>query len=159
MASFTYTSDWKVSQYLSSIKANVRARLIAAVTQLGGEVANVAKGNAPHRSGRLASSISSRVVSGRTRVMGIVGVAGASGESVPYAHAIEAGFSGSEKVADYFRTIKQAFGRPITPTSVLVKAHARTVNTAAHPFLRDALAAAQQRIEDRLNAAIDGAID
>lgn len=153
MTKIWYSADFKIAEYLDRIRANLRPRLEGVVEQLGREIEAVARAKAPHRSGRLAGSLSHKVRSTRTRVMGIVSA------YAPHAHFIESGFHGTERVAESYRMIKQAFGRPIKPVQVLVKAHPRKVDVAGTPFLRDALEAGRMRITERLRWAIDRAVE
>ncbi len=79
--------------------------------------------------GRLQNSINIRVYADSVDV----------GTNVKYAgiHQIGGRVSGTFKVRSHFRTITQAFGKPIASTRVKVKAHSRDVNfnMPARPFL------------------------
>ncbi len=66
----------------------------------------------------------------------IEGTVGAGGALVPYAPAHEFGLNGSMGVA-HLRTIKQAFGKPISPVQVNIKAHSRNVRFRKLRFMRD----------------------
>lgn len=57
----------------------------------------------------------------------------------PYAPAHEFGLNGALGVKAHLRTIKQAFGRPISPVQVNVKAHSRNVRFRELRFMRDSL--------------------
>ena len=53
------------------------------------------------------------------------------GSPLPYASALESGFSGSEQVAEHLRQMTQAFGRPVPdPRDILVRSFARQVEQA-----------------------------
>lgn len=75
-----------------------------------------------------------------------------------YAAFWEYGFTGTEEVREHLRTITQAFGRPIDPRSVLVRAHARNIDQPARSYLRSALAERQDIIRAHLRAAVDRAV-
>ena len=147
----TVDFKFKVSEYLDSISADARRRLLLVCDQMSQEVRSVAISLAPKRSGRLSSNIVAKTKSTQTRVQGLVQAFSAQ------AHFLEAGFHGSEQVSAHYRTIRQAFGRPISPKSILVKAYTRNIDFAAHPFMRPALAQAEPRIRTLLTDAVDKA--
>lgn len=64
-----------------------------------------------------------------------------------YSAAIEYGFDNyKEKVKKHERKITQAFGKPITPKVVTVKAHTRTMDRKPFPNMRNAAAKVQKEI-------------
>lgn len=64
-----------------------------------------------------------------------------------YSAAIEYGFDNyEENVKEHERVISQAFGKPITPKTVTVKAHTRTMNRKPNPVMRNAAAKVQKEI-------------
>lgn len=64
-----------------------------------------------------------------------------------YSAAIEYGFDNyEENVREHERVISQAFGKPITPKIVTVKAHTRTMNRKPNPVMRNAAAKVQKEI-------------
>lgn len=64
-----------------------------------------------------------------------------------YSAAIEYGFDNyEENVREHERVISQAFGKPITPKVVTVKAHTRTMNRKPNPVMRNAAAKVQKEI-------------
>ena len=79
--------------------------------------------------GRLMNSITAEGYEGRAVV----------GTNVVYALAHQFGFEGQVKqqVGAHERKITQAFGKAIDPTTVMVKAHGRTIeqNIPARPFM------------------------
>jgi phage gpG-like protein len=83
-------------------------------------------------------------------------VAGIVSTNVKYARAHEYGFKGTVSVRESMRTIKQAFGRPIAPVTVTVRAHSMKMNLPERSFLRSALAdlEASGAIRAELEAAI-----
>lgn len=64
-----------------------------------------------------------------------------------YSAAIEYGFDNyEENVKEHERVISQAFGKPITPKVVTVKAHTRTMNRKPNPVMRNAATQVQKEI-------------
>ncbi|MDU7368098.1 MAG: hypothetical protein E7L19_13470, partial [Acinetobacter baumannii] len=88
------------------------------------------------QSGRLRGSVSSKVDEDKDSIEGTVGAGGAL---VPYAPAHEFGLNGALGVKAHLRAIKQAFGRPISPVQVNIKAHSRNVRFRELRFMRDSL--------------------
>ena len=83
------------------------------------------------------------------------GYAGAIiGTNVEYAGIHEYGFKGSVQVKSFQREMRKAFGKPIAPRSVLVKAHSRTVNVPEKSFLRSVLSEMDSEIKDNLRSAV-----
>lgn len=76
----------------------------------------------------------------------------------PYAAFQEYGFAGVEAVRESLRRQTTAFGRPMTPREVLVRAHARRVDAPAHGFLAESTAAMEGVMADGYAAAIAGAL-
>lgn len=93
----------------------------------------LAKIHCPVDTGNLRASIQTRQVPSPPGA-GLVHV----GTHVEYAAVVEFGFAGPVNVRAHTRQISQAWGRPITPTTVQVSAHVRNVNRAAKPYLRPA---------------------
>lgn len=57
----------------------------------------------------------------------------------PYAGVHEDGFEGTVTVPEHYRTITQAFGRPIASRRVRVRRHDRRMSIKARPYLGPAL--------------------
>lgn len=106
------------------------------------------------RSGKLRGSIKQIVEVSGTSVSGIVST------PVEYAPPHEYGFHGTVSVKESLRTIKQAFGRSITPTQVTVRAHSMKMNLPERSFLRSALREMQVSgaIAEEINADIARAV-
>ena len=85
------------------------------------------------RTGHLRRSIHSNVEIRGDKVRGTIGT------NVVYGRFWELGYKGPVEVREHWRTIRQAFGRPIDPTPVLVRAHTRHLDIEARPFLRPAI--------------------
>lgn len=81
------------------------------------------------------------------------------GSAVPYAKAHEEGYRGPMRVPTHQRRISQAFGRPIAPVVVTVKAHTRQGTIPKRPYLAPALEkelpALQSLAADRLIELIE----
>ena len=152
MARLTYSSDYRVSEYLEKLRPEVRRNVQRTVERLAPLLAASARSKVPKRSGRLATSITSDTYQTRT------GVWGAVRADAAYAHFTEAGFKGWESVKTHYRTIKMAFGRPIQPVRATIRAHARAVDKKGAGFLAKTLAEAEPLIRRELSAAIDDAL-
>lgn len=107
------------------------------------------------QSGRLRGSVSSKVDEDKDSIEGTVGAGGAL---VPYAFAHEFGLNGSLGVKAHLRTIKQAFGRPISPRQISVKAHSRNVRFKELRFMRDSLDMIARIVPKNIDAAIQRGI-
>lgn len=104
------------------------------------------------QSGRLRGSLASRV----EEVAGVIeGTVSAGGAHVKYAFIHEFGLSAAVSIKEHLRHIKQAFGKPITPRDVLVKAHSRTVNFKERRFMRDSLDEIAKIVPKNINKAIE----
>ena len=83
------------------------------------------------------------------------GYSGATvGTNVEYAAIHEYGFSGSVQVKSFQREMTKAFGKPISPTQVTVRAHTRNINMPERSFLRSTLREMKSEIEEGLQKAI-----
>lgn len=111
------------------------------VSKLSGQVLNV-------RTGRLRRSITQKVVSTPSRITGIVGT------NVEYARAHELGFNGQVSVKAHLRQIKMAWGKRITPRTVVIRPHTRQVNLPAKSFLGSALADMTPEIMQTLQQSV-----
>ena len=104
------------------------------------------------QSGRLRGSVSSKVEEDKDWIEGTVGAGGAL---VPYAFAHEFGLKGAVSIKAHLRTIKKAFGRPITPKQVMVNAFSRKVNFRERRMMRDALEQVGKIVPKNIDAAIE----
>lgn len=100
---------------------------------LSGQVLN-------QRTGRLKGSIHDEVDEAGDAIIGTVGT------NVEYARPHEYGFQGSVMIKAHLRQIKQAWGRPITPREIHVRAHPRKVDITEKRFMRGALDAFRPRV-------------
>lgn len=104
------------------------------------------------QSGRLRGSLASKVEESGGVIEGIVSAGGAH---VKYAFIHEFGLSAALSIKEHLRHIKQAFGRPITPRDVLVKAHSRNVNVKGKRFMRDSLDEIAKIVPKNIDKAIE----
>ena len=88
------------------------------------------------RTGHLMNSIVQDVTENDAQIVGTVT---AGGPTMKYARAHEYGFTGTVTVKEHLRTIKQAFGKPIAPMQITVRAHPMKMNLPERSFLRSAL--------------------
>ena len=83
------------------------------------------------------------------------GYSGATvGTNVEYAAIHEYGFSGSVQVKSFQREMTKAFGKPISPTQVTVRAHTRNINMPERSFLRSTLREMNSEIVEGLQKAV-----
>ena len=94
--------------------------------KLSGQALNV-------RTGRLRNSIARGVQESGQTITGLVSSA------VVYAPAHEYGCDKTVDVKEHMRTQKMAFGKPIDPKTVTVRAHTMKMNLKERSFLRSAL--------------------
>lgn len=134
------TGDVEVAKRLRRFPESLRAELRRTVQtltiklqskvvaeKLSGQVLNV-------RTGTLRRSIDQAMIDDPDGVFGVVST------NLSYARRHEYGFHGQEQVKQHLRMIKQAWGKQLKePVQATVKAHSRTVDYKAHPFLRPAL--------------------
>ena len=149
-------SENAVSARLTSLRASIRARLAAAMDReafaLQARVKQKLSGDALHTvTGRLRRSINVRREDTPTTLTRTVGT------NVVYARAHEYGFDGVVTVREHLRHITQAFGRPIPPRDIIVRAHAAHMHLPERSFIRSALAERAPAIRAALVAAVQGA--
>jgi hypothetical protein len=113
--------------------------------------ANLSGGVLNARTGALRASLAA----GLTEAGGIAARVTAG---TPYAAFQEYGFSGTESVRAHLRMQSMAFGRPIRPVAVQVRAYGRRVDYPAHSYLRSALADLSAEISGGVAAAVAGAL-
>lgn len=102
-----------------------------------------------NRTGTLRRSIHHRVDEGRSEIVGTVGT------RVRYARPHEEG--GAFQIPAHTRTQTHAWGRPILPRPVTVRAHSATFPQRA--FLRPSLETMRGGIKDSIRGALSKALD
>lgn len=100
------------------------------------------------RSGSLKSSIDLRVEQSTSAITATVF------SDSGYARVHEFGFAGTVNVRASLRTITKAFGRPISPKMINVRAHSRKMDLPERSFLRTALEDMAPAISDEVEAAL-----
>jgi phage gpG-like protein len=154
----TQTGASEVRTRLSEMAGNIRTQLRTAIDASCRDMEDQvrAKLDGPvlaHRTGRLLDSANTKFLEDtETRIVGSVGV------NTPYAAIHEYGFQGVVNVREHLRTITQAFGKPIAPREIAVRAHPMSMNLPERSYLRSTLAANAPAIADRLRAAVDEAV-
>jgi len=140
--------DGGVAERLAAMGDAVRAALAQATQELADQLVAAAQARLP--SGPLADSIAAEIDADAARAT--------VGSDLPYAGVIEYGFAGIEQVRDSLRLQSVAFGKPMTPREVLVRAHARTVAIPGRAYLSGALDDMGGDIADAYADSVDGAL-
>jgi phage gpG-like protein len=150
--------DARLVARLDAMPGRLRDGLARTVTRLGLELQRKVQDEKltgqvlKVRTGSLRSSINTRTERSASEVAASVGT------NIAYGRVHEYGFDGTVGVRAHLRQITQAFGRPIAPTAVAVRAHSRHVHLPERSFLRSALAELAPRIEEELRLAVDEAL-
>jgi phage gpG-like protein len=171
--------DDAVRGRLEAMSGSVRSSILAAVgaiaITLQGQVMDKLAGPVlKERTHHLHDSIHSEVAASDAGVMGTVGT------NVVYAAYHEYGYTGTEQVREYWRTVseRQIFAERFIAVqrnmdvawslkkasvqhgmSILVKAHARKVDYPAHSYLRSTLAENAESIKATLSSVVEGALN
>lgn len=158
MIKTTIVGTDRVIAQLNAVGPRVRDSVRIAIRQLAVQL----KGNVKRdklsgqvlkrRTGNLSRSIDDAVVETPEGAVGIVST------NVKYGRAHEYGFQGAVTVKAHLRTIKMAWGKQITPTSVNVNSFTRNMNLPMRSFLRTALSDFQGTIQMKLTAAVNSAL-
>jgi hypothetical protein len=149
---------------LRAIPDKVRSSLLRSIQKLSGDLANYVvrtklSGQVlKRRTGVLAGSIQPLIAQNGGEIIGRVGpLGGDAGKALPYARKWEYGFSGTEPVRAHSRMMTQAWGRPVSPHLIQVRAHTRRLNLPARSFLRTSLEENREAITAALADAVRGA--
>ena len=157
---FTITvTDNNLTLHLDSLPKHLRVRLRGRITVLIQRLLANVKAAEPVRTGRLRSLTSASISETDTAIRGQVRIAGnrADGHNVAAA-ALEYGQHRMYMVRAHTARLTHVFGHPITPESVMVKAHARRPHIAARRFLRGPAEALRPVAIAELQTAINEAI-
>jgi hypothetical protein len=133
------TGSESVIRQFDAMPGKLRVQLKIAITRLAIKLQKHVKANKLSgqvlnvRTGTLRRSIDQVVVDQGDKIVGKVST------NVSYGRKHEYGFSGTETIEAHMREIKQVWGRSITPRSVQIRVHTRTVNLPERSFLRSAL--------------------
>lgn len=150
-------NETAVRARLMSMGPSIRAALRRAVTRESIALQRLVKEKLSgpvlkNQTGRLRRSINYRVTETPDSITGTVGT------NVVYARAHEFGLDRVVTVREHLRHITQAFGRPIPPKDVLVRAHPMHMHLKERSFLRSSLAERAPAIRESLIAAVQGAV-
>ena len=144
--------------FIRTIGGNVKLELEQSITRLTLRLMRKVKQDKlsgqvlKNRTGTLRRSINQRVEASPNSITGIVGT------NKEYAHAHEYGFDGMEPVREHMRTIRQAWGRSITPKAITIRAHTRHMKLPERSFLRSALREMQADISTEIQTALKRAV-
>ncbi len=143
---------------LAAMGGAVRDALAQATTQLAGQLQSgidsaLAGGALDERSGALLASVTVEASSDAS------GAGATATASAPYAAFQEFGFAGPEAVREHLRRQSEAFGRPITPRDVLVRAYVRTLDYAGRFYMEGALDDMADDIVAAYTDAVTGALN
>lgn len=134
--------DDKVIANLKSMDIKIHASLLKTITRLSIQLQSNIKSDKlsgqvlKTRTGTLRRSINQKVSDSPTSIVGKVGI---GKDAAKYGLMHEYGFTGSQSVKAHLRTIKQAFGKSITPKQVSISSHSREVKYPEKSFMRSAL--------------------
>ena len=147
MTAGTITGGEQVIAKINGYGRELRPRVARIITEFAIDVTAAAKRKVSGdvlkvRTGRLRRSIHYEVTD----------TSGTVGTNVEYARALELGFKGQVSIRSFVRQQVTAFGRPIAPISVNVRAHSRNVDMPPRPFLAPALAETKPTLAERLRA-------
>ena len=130
--------------------------LFARIKKLTDELYGRVRALAPEKSGDLKNEIISRVFDDPEKIKGMVTLADKLPRSEYIkAAALEYGSHRSVKVRKYRRTITEAYGRDISPTSIDVSAYSRVADVEARLFLRGGLAGMEEQAVAELTAVMN----
>lgn len=152
------TGDRELTATLTSVPGRLHRRLVTVMTRLGITLQRHVKQDKlsgqvlKNRTGHLRASIAHETTDGEAGIVTRVGVF--QGPTVIYGRAHEFGFKGVVTVRAHVRNIKQAFGRPIAPRSVNVRAHSANLNVKERSFLRTAFAEMRGEIVGTLDREV-----
>lgn len=145
----------KISEITPNVKANLEKSIFKLVIELQSKVqSDKLSGQVlKTRTGTLRRSIATKVTSDSNGTVGVVGT------NSDYGLMHEFGFKGAENIKAHLRTIKQAWGKSITPREISVRAFTRTVDFPERSFLRSALTEMQGQIISEIDQVIIGALN
>ena len=128
----------EVVRRFSAMPDSLRVELRKTVARLTATLTNKVKSKLDgevlqRRTGLLRRSINSAIEEAGDIISGIVSSA------VAYARPHEYGFDGVVSVRAHLRTIKEAFGRSITPVTFEVRSHSMHMHLPERSFLRSSL--------------------
>ena len=153
---YSITSQ-SVTANFTSMNDKIRRELESTIRRLTLELTNNIKSGKltgqvlKVRTGRLRNSIHNKVNVSTNAVVGTVST------NVKYAAIHEYGFNGSENVKGHLRKIKQAFGKSISPKTIVINSFQRNMVMPERSFMRTALNEMQARIRNEIDSAVNRA--
>jgi hypothetical protein len=141
--------DGKVLDALRRLGVDMQDIARREVRAYGLDLMRFSKQAAPVKTGKLRRSINAFFASQAGLESGVVG------PNVVYARMVEEGFVGTENVRAFMRMQTKAWGKDIGGRMVSVRAHTRSVNRKAQPYLAPAVAQAKP-LSDRIKDALRG---
>jgi hypothetical protein len=150
------TGDRQVVARFAEWPNEIHDTLLERIKKLTDELYGRVRALAPEQSGKLKDEIVSRVFDDPEKIKGLVTLTDKLPRSEYIkAAALEYGSHRSVKVRKYRRTISEAFGRDISPTSIDVSAYSRMADIEARLFLRGGLAGMEEQATAELTAAMN----
>jgi hypothetical protein len=135
------TGDRRIVARFDEMPRDIRSALVKRITKLTKRLYGRVRDLVPTDTGKLQKEIIWRVFSDPLKVKGVVMLQGGLTQSEYIkAAALEYGAHGAAHPRAYQRTITEAFGRGLAPTTIDVRAYDRVVNIEARLYMRSALA-------------------
>jgi hypothetical protein len=157
--SVTITGDRALQVKLDELPSRIHDRLVGPITRLTERLEAAVREDAPDRTGKLRSEITSRVYDDPDRITGRVFIAaGDDKEAYGKAAALEYGAHGTAQVSAHEARLDHVFSRLVAPMEVMVRRHSRRLDIAARLFFRGPERALAPEAEAEIRAAIDAAI-
>lgn len=147
----------EVVQKLQKLDADIYSSLLKNITRLSIKLQAHIKQDKlsgqvlKTRTGTLRRSINQKVDSTPSSIVGSVGI---GKDAAKYGVMHEYGFIGTENIKTHLRTIKQAFGKSITPKQIVISSHSRKVSYPEKSFMRSALRDMAPEIQEALSKVI-----
>lgn len=129
--------------FIAITRLTIKLQGMVKSEKLSGQVLNV-------RTGNLRRSINQKVEDDAQ-----LGPIGTVGTNEKYARPHEMGFQGEAQIREHMRTIKMAWGRPLSePVVAVVRAHTKQMNLPARSFLRSALDDIRPEVQPMIEAEV-----
>lgn len=139
----------RIDAWNKKLVADIYATISSLTARLEAKVRESAPVGSDSHSGRLRSSITSKVIQTENRIKGVVTA------PVAYAPVIEFGLHKQLEVRAHEMRLDHAWSRDIDPITVSVDPYTRMANAEATLFMQRALEAMSTEAADELRAAID----
>lgn len=146
-------SDKAIRAQFETFPKRYHELILEKITTWTADLKTRVSGSAPSRTGRLRSSIISRVIDRETRIKGLVTV----DKDFVKAGALEYGAHRSTHVSGHLRLQTHFFATQIVPERVYVSPYTRIPNIAEHRFMRGSLAGLEPEVVSTLGRLVDQA--